>query len=279
MAITLERIHFSQSQFLVLKLNRNIATLLFPARCLGCREELGAAEVRKLLNSNPPKSNGFDFEQSFGTHWCRDCWNKLNDNSNRCRKCSATVFKQNPLNDRCQLCNGFDLRFESSISVGNYRGLLQDLVIRMKNQQDEQLAIQIGRLLGYQVLQSGFHDELNLVVPVPTHWWRRAKRGFHAADVVSQSVADCSNVPYSGHLLRCLRSTKKQGTLSTTGRFKNVRNAFGLAPRTSISGLTILLVDDVMTSGATTSEVARLLLRAGANKVFVGVIARGAGVS
>jgi ComF family protein len=171
------------------------------------------------------------------------------------------------------------LRFEQASSVGIYRGLLQDLVIRMKNQHDEPLAVQLGYLLALQASRSDFAEELDLVVPVPTHWWRRFERGFHAAEVLAETFAKTCQLPFSRRLARCVRSTKKQGTLSTPGRFSNVRGAFGIQPKTNVSGLTIFLVDDVMTSGATASELARLLIRAGAAKVYVGVIARGARVS
>jgi ComF family protein len=149
----------------------------------------------------------------------------------------------------------------------------------MKNQHDEQLAVQLGQLLAHQINGCDFFDDLDLVIPVPTHWWRRLERGFHGAEVLAETVAANCRLPFSRNTVRCQRSTKKQGTLSTPGRFKNVRNAFRIQPKINVSGLTLLVVDDVMTSGATASELARLLIQAGAAKVYVGVIARGARVS
>ena len=262
----------------MLKLHRNLATLVFPARCLGCQNELPPNQPDFDLGSSLD-SSAFDFASSFGSHWCLDCWPKLNDHSQRCQKCAASVFANNPLNDRCPLCRNLDLRFSTTVSVGNYRGLLQQLVIEMKNQHNEQLAIQLGRLLGFHIFNADFFDELDLVIPVPTHWWRRVKRGFHGTDILAQSLADSCGLAYSNRTLRCQRRTKKQGMLSTAGRFRNVRNAFDVPPRESVSGMTILLIDDVMTSGATVSEAARILLSHGATQVYVGVIARGARVS
>jgi len=163
--------------------------------------------------------------------------------------------------------------------VGNYRGLLQQLVIEMKNQHNEQLAVQLGRLLGFHVYNSDFFEELDLVVPVPTHWWRRVKRGFNGSEILAQSLADSCTLAYSRNVLKCKRRTKKQGMLSTAGRFRNVRNAFTVGKTETIFGRAILLVDDVMTSGATASEAARILLSQGARKVCIGVVARGARVS
>ena len=197
----------------------------------------------------------------------------------QCWKCGANLSQGSPFQNACSLCHGIDLRFERAISTGNYRGLLQDLVIRMKNQNDEQIAIQLGNLLAFELLNADFLEDLNLVVPVPTHWFRRIRRGFQAAEVMSETIAAGCDIPYAGQIMRCLRRTKKQGTLSTPGRFKNVRGAFDVRPNFRINGLNVLLVDDVMTSCATASELARMMIASGASKVYVGVIARGAGVS
>lgn len=260
----------------MLKLHRNLTTLVFPARCLGCQDELPPDQPGLDLGS---QSSLFDFASSFENHWCLDCWRKLNDHSERCQKCAASVFANNPLNDRCPLCQNLDLRFDTTVSVGNYRGLLQQLVVEMKNQHNEQLAVQLGRLLGFHILNADFFDKLDLVVPVPTHWWRRVKRGFHGTDILGQSLAAVCDLAYSNRALKCQRRTKKQGMLSTAGRFRNVRNAFAVRPSESVVGMSVLLIDDVMTSGATVSEAARILLNQGAREVYVGVVARGARVS
>lgn len=269
------------------KLNPNIVTLLFPAKCIGCENELVdvSLSARNAGTSTKHQSptaaripNGLS--EMFDSHWCQPCWRQLCDGeAQRCLKCSAQISANNPLGDRCAVCRGLDLRFATATSIGNYAGLLQELVIRMKNQHDEQLAIQLGYLLALQISRAEFVDELSLVIPVPTHWWRRFERGFHGAEVIAETVAKTCRLPYSRRVARCLRSTKKQGTLTTAGRFNNVKGAFGILPKSNVNGLTILLIDDVLTSGATASELARLMLKAGAAKVYVGVIARGARVS
>ncbi|MFK7766705.1 MAG: ComF family protein [Mariniblastus sp.] len=264
----------------MLRLPYNLITLLFPAKCLGCETELSDSDGLFESGTAENLSLGFDFLQAFDHHWCRDCWRELNVGTEKsCIKCGATSKYSNPYEDSCALCHGLDLRFEQAVSIGNYRGMLQELVIQMKNQHLEQMAIQLGNILGYQIVNADFFDDIDLVVPIPTHWWRRARRGFHGAEVLAESVANACQLPVSNHALGVSRSTKKQGTLSNAGRFKNVRNAFTVRHKASVNGRTVLLVDDVMTSGATASEAARILLHEGAAKVYVGVIARGARVS
>ena len=280
-----------------MELNSQIVTLCFPARCLGCGQEISPYQPVRRSDRSPVTDreashffslsqnrhwSPFDFNAAFDDHWCRDCWRKLSISApHQCQKCGANLYQKPPLplHRACALCQGVDLRFEQAVSIGNYRGLLQELVIRMKNRHDEQIAVQLGNLLAFELINADFFDDLDLVVPVPTHWWRRVRRGFQAAEVVSETIAAACDIPYAGQIMRCLRHTKKQGTLSTPGRFKNVRGAFGVRPNVNVDGLTILLVDDVMTSGATASELARMLIARRAGKVYVGVIARGAGVS
>ena len=196
-----------------------------------------------------------------------------------CGKCGARLSQSSPYPDRCALCHGLDLRFDKAIAIGNYQGLLQELVIRMKNQRADAVAMQLGRLLGYQLIADGLVG-FDRVIAVPTHWWRRLKRGFCAADLIADRVSELIEVSLSKQVVRAVRPTKKQGTLSTRGRFANVRGAFAINPREkNLQGSKVILIDDVMTSGATTSEVARILKRAGVAEVLVAVVARGARVS
>lgn len=275
-------------------------TLFFPARCSGCEREISPQNIPveppeeslpheavehdddpvEINPGNLPTSLKPDFRTEFEFHWCGPCWNKLTSRPpHHCQKCGVNIFGRNSLGERCPHCHDSDLRFERAVNIGNYRGLLQELVIRLKNQHDEPLAIQLGKLLAYEIITAEFFPDLNLVVPVPTHWWRRMQRGFQAAEILAETLASDCDLPYAGQILNCNRRTQKQGTLSTTGRMKNVRGAFDLHAKINVRGLTILLVDDVMTSGATVSEISRVLLKSGAAKVYVGVIARGAGVS
>lgn len=248
-------------------ITRQFAELVFPNQCPFCH-------VQNISSDTAP--NDFAGQQEL---WCDDCFKKLVGHSlDRCEKCGATSGKQNPFPAGCKLCHGFDFKFERCFAVGNYRGPLQQLVIEVKRQHNEVVANQLGRLLGKQLELFDVRN-IDLVVPVPTHWWRKFSRGFHATSVISDGVASAIGLPRPHHALFCNRKSKKQGTLSTPARFTNVRNSFGVNSRTSVSGKRILLVDDVMTSGATASEAARTLVRAGADSVVAAVIARGARVS
>lgn len=246
------------------RISQQIATLVFPVQCPFCK-------TQRIESHN---------EGSFsdaGESWCDACADKLVGNSlDRCLKCGATTGPRNPFPFGCRLCHGIDLRFNRCVAIGNYQAQLLELVLEMKRCHDEVLAIQLGRLLGHQLDRYELAHEFDLTIPIPTHWLRKFRRGFHGASVIADGLSAVCGIRKSNRVLLCRRSTKKQGMLSTPGRFANVRGAFDMHRSADVESKRLLLVDDVMTSGATASEAAKTLYRAGAASVSIAVVARGA---
>ena len=150
----------------------------------------------------------------------------------------------------------------------------------MKRQFDDVQALQLGELWGSLFEPTGIMDEIDLIAPIPTHWSRRLqRRGFHASRLISEGIRRMTGVPIANHLIKQNRMTSKQGKLTIRQRFQNLKGAFSCNRKNNVQDMRVLLVDDVMTSGATASEAARVVCAAGAQKVFVGVVARGARVS
>ena len=240
-----------------------MASLFYPAACVGCEQSLTRA----------PKLVDEDFQST----WCDDCWVRLPESWQRgCPKCGAFIKRPDSFGDRCALCRDVPLTFDSAVALGNYQGMLKRLVLDLKNA-NEQLAFQLGRLLGLRLMQQEFFDHADILLPVPIHWQRRFQRGFHAAAVIAEGVHAITGVPIGERLVCCDHLTKKQGTLTGPQRFANVKNAFKLRPLVSVKGSSIVIVDDVMTSGATLGELAKMLKKAGAESVDCAVVARGTG--
>ncbi len=117
----------------------------------------------------------------------------------------------------------------------------------------------------------------DLVVPVPMHWSRRIARGTNPAEVLAETVAQKLRIPVALDLLHNRRKTRKQGTLLPDQRRRNVREAFSVSAGYDIKDTCVLLIDDVMTTGATGDELSRMLRQAGAKRISVAVLARGTG--
>jgi ComF family protein len=142
----------------------------------------------------------------------------------------------------------------------------------MKARAGEDLAEAIAVLWAAALVERLRDLSIDAVVPVPLHWLRRWQRGFNQSEVLARAVAHALGVPSNPGLLRCIRRTGQQKQLSPSARRDNVRDAFH-APR--IPYQTVLLIDDVMTTGATAHEAARALRKGGANRIVVAVLAHG----
>jgi ComF family protein len=115
-----------------------------------------------------------------------------------------------------------------------------------------------------------------VVVPVPLHWWRHWRRGYNQAETLARAVAAGLGLPCWPRCLRRIRNTPQQTLQSSpTSRQANVHGAFAPRPGYRMAGKRVLLVDDVLTTGATASEAARALRRGGAGSVAVAVLAHG----
>ena len=262
----------------MLEIASKMRTICFPPRCIACRCEIQQNHCQRNRTSGICQNNRIS--SLLTSHWCESCCFHLDHQElTPCWTCGAHLNQQSPLGTNCALCFKKNFRFRRAISLGNYQDSLKKLVIRMKNQHDEPLTIQLGYLLANLLIDSEFIGSVDLITAVPTHWWRRFKRGFQAAEMIAETIAHAVKLPFEPELLKCKRSTKKQGTLASTSRQKNVQDAFRVSPSISLRGLNVLLIDDVMTTGATANEISRILLNCGAEKVYVGVIARGGRVS
>ena len=113
----------------------------------------------------------------------------------------------------------------------------------------------------------------DLVVPVPLHPARLRERGFNQAELLAKILAQKINIPL-GCALERIRYTTTQTALDRSERMENSHNAFRLRKNTDVRGLRVLLIDDVLTTGSTLSECARVLKRAGANSVHAATAAR-----
>lgn len=154
---------------------------------------------------------------------------------------------------------------------------MRKTVIEAKRRSGDQMAFQLGRLLAAEYRAAIVEREIRIVTPVPAFWIKRVKRGYHATEWIARGMA--AEIKQL-RLVKCLastRQTEKQALLSTRQRKLNVKNAFRAKSTKTFTNQPVLVVDDVMTSGATMTEIAWTLLEAGASAVYAGFLARGVG--
>jgi ComF family protein len=233
-----------------------ITDLIYPPRCLLCRR--------------PPRLSR--------DHFCEDCTEQLfGDTKLVCPRCAANVGPYSLDEGQCHHCRADPPAFDAALRLGIYDGPLKAAVLLMKNANHEGLAELMGERWAERQLDRFAALKVDAVVPVPLHWWRRLRRGYNQSAALAYGLASRLRLPYHRWWLRRSRNTPSQKELTATQRRENVKDAFSVRPKAPVRGAHVLLVDDVMTTGATVQEAARTLKRGGAARVTVAVLARAEG--
>ncbi|MBV9122162.1 MAG: ComF family protein [Planctomycetes bacterium] len=207
-------------------------------------------------------------------HFCQACRQALVlDPHPTCPRCAGTVGPFANVEEGCPSCRASSFHFEKAFRLGPYEGLLRELILRLKHPPGEELAEVLGALWAEQTGPRLRGWGAEMVIPVPLHWRRRWQRGYNQSEVLARCLACSLGLPCRPRWLSRIRNTPKQTEQTAEGRRANVRGAFQVRPGAGLRGKTILLVDDVLTTGATCSEAAHALRQGGAAGVVVAVLA------
>jgi ComF family protein len=175
---------------------------------------------------------------------------------------------------RCAACMARPRAFARARAACLYDEHSRDLILRLKHADRPELARLMARWIGRAA--APLIEEADLVVPTPLHPLRLFARRYNQAAEIARALARRTGRAYAPELLRRKRATESQGGKSGRGRRLNVRGAFEVPPAQAkrLAGRRVLLIDDVLTTGATAEACARALLGAGASAVDVAVAAR-----
>lgn len=224
----------------MVKFFEQILDFLFPPRCVACGK--------------------------FGTYLCESCFGKIEFAQRQfcpiCGKPSIGGFAH----PGCK--RPFSL--DGALTVANYQSIMHNLISLFKYKPfltDLQTVFQ--HILNLTLTKNYFTEKF-IVAAVPLHWTRKNWRGYNQAEILGKIVAEFFNFEFNQEILRRIRFTKPQTQLAREERWENVSGAFALYGKTNekIKGKSILLVDDVWTTGATLKECGKVLKRNGAAKVW-----------
>ena len=189
-----------------------------------------------------------------------------------CVCCRTAFLNEFPLDaeGRCGLCrrglNGFDAAY----SFGLYETELRELIHLFKYGRVQTLARPLGRMLSSALPRE---EHFDVIVPMPMHWRRRWQRGFNQAELLANELGRRSHIPVRKAMSR-VHHKRAQAGLTNAKRRLNVAGAFRVKNASVVAGKRVLLIDDVMTTGATASGCAKVLKRAGAAHVSLLTVGR-----
>lgn len=215
-----------------------------------------------------------------GPNFCDDCRAALvTEYGDACLRCGAPVGPNLQTSNGCYSCRNDRFVFETVYQLGVYEEKLREACLRAKSSFSEPLAAALTQLLWEWIATDLDQAGIDLIVPIPEHWTRRINRNHNPPETLGRVLARRLHVGFDAHILAKVRRTPSQTSLTPTKRRGNLRDAFRVRRNSLLQGKTVLLVDDVLTTGTTANQAAKALRKSGADRVIVVVWARGLGRS
>jgi len=221
-----------------------------------------------------------------GSPFCPGCRDELARAAGpSCPRCAMPVGPFGDVGGGCSECRGRSLGFDGAVALGPYSGPIRNLCLELKHERNAWLAPWLAEVL-VQGRLGAIRETAGLpagarpgawVVPVPLHWRRRMARGYNQAEELARGLGRSLGLEVRPGVLRRVVATPKLALIGRSERERLMRGVFRARRDPALRGRTVLLVDDVLTSGATAGAAARALKRAGAKRVVVVVVARAEG--
>lgn len=207
---------------------------------------------------------------------CAKCWTGVRFiRPPFCERCGLPYEGDITTPFECSNCRDVKLYFSTARSAVAAKGVTLEVIHRFKYQRALWFEPFLVDLLCRAALPVLREAEWDFIVPVPLHATKQREREFNQAERIARGLARALNLPVRTDLVKRAVPTRTQTLLTKSQRAENVRRAFVPASREKLSGARIILVDDVLTTGATTNACARVLRRLGAAEVCVWTVARG----
>ena len=229
----------------------SLVSIIYPKVCLSCKTKIRNPSLDSLV--------------------CGSCLNKIKKNIPPfCVSCGRHLEKKEIHKNICPSCRKTNLHFDRAFSPCVYTGPIKELIHAFKYKNKEHLGEPLSKIMIEYIKEYNLPMEyLDFIVPIPLSKAKLREREFNQAHILGKHIAEEFKKDLLNDALLRHRHTKTQTGLEPFERFTNVRGSFSVAQHINLSGKNLLIIDDVLTTGATASEAAHALKNAGANIVFV----------
>lgn len=200
-----------------------------------------------------------------------------------CLRCMAdlpfTGHEKYPLENETAMVFWGRVKLEAACSVFYFhtKGKIRGVLHRIKYEGRRDLAVEMGKLMGHYLGKSEYFRSADLIVPVPLHPSRKAERGFNQCDYLAKGLSERLNIHWTPNAISRTRNNPTQTRLSREKRFENTDSLFAIVDQEKIRAKNLLLIDDVLTTGATLESCIQVLLDGGAASITVATLACGEG--
>lgn len=220
-------------------------------------------------------NNLFDF---ILPRFCCSCKIKLaHDQDTMCDACLSNI--QRSTSSRLQ--REFDRKFAGKNIITEFYSPfvfekdkeLQHAIHALKYDKKFTVGIFLGKVLASEIKKHQTNWKFDLIIPIPLHQLKKAERGYNQSFYIAKGIGKILGIPFSDRVAKRIKYTESQTTMTLSEREENISGAFKVIKRNAINGKTILIIDDVITTGATISECGKALLDAGAKNIYAASIA------
>ncbi len=233
---------------------RHFINIVYPVFCAVCACN---------INENP------------GIGICESCLKKIQVNvSPFCPECGFKINAISQSKQPCVFCKDTHYNFDRALNVCGYQGIAKTCIHLFKYKRKIALGVILADIMTRFLKEHATISEIDIVSAVPLHSSKIRERGFNQADIFAVRISDSLKLAYSSNNLCRVRKTRSQFSLNKKQRAENLAEAFTCKDAKQFRGKSVLLIDDIFTTGATFNECARVLKQAGARRVIAVSMAR-----
>ncbi|MBL7765485.1 MAG: ComF family protein [Chitinophagaceae bacterium] len=224
------------------KISQSIVQLFYPNVCAACGTQLLGDE--KVI--------------------CTTCWHDFPETDYH-------LHDVNPVEEKCR--GRFPFRHATAMYYFNKETRIQQALHHLKYRGETEVGKAFGQHFGRALLQSSWVNEIDVIVPVPLSDKKLKERGYNQSACIAEGISEVTGIPVDTKSLRRVKHTATQTHKSRSERMNNVANAFALVPHHELANKHVLLVDDVITTGATLESSAKMILTANQSQISIATLA------
>ena len=207
--------------------------------------------------------------------FCKSCWDEIKFiNPPYCKKCGIPYpLAQNSDSFVCGNCINNKSYISKIRAIGIYDGVLRKAIHEFKYKGKSKLGFHLANLMIKKIKENQeiieFLKDVSFIIPVPLHRSKLKEREYNQSEILANLISKEIDIPVENNIIKRIKVTRPQSELKEEERQKNVKGVFEVKRNEKIEGKILLLIDDIVTTGATVEECAKVLIKSGANEIRV----------